>query len=1007
MKIKALTLQAFGPYLDKQTLDFTSLNEAELFLVTGDTGAGKTTIFDAICFALYGVSSGNMRQASQFRNQKASSDIETYVSLCFEIRHHEYTIVRYPNYPREGRKTESPHRVYLRGYGDHEIEGITAVAGKIKEIIGVDADEFRQVAMIAQGQFTRLIHAPSKEREAIFRELFSTQAYARFQEQLKRGEREKKDIYEKNKQTLATYVNELDGLNEQEPLSYLAQKQAEAKDELEKAKLRLNDLNEKLVEVDQQLEMALNQEELKRQLESLQIESEQLKSRQTAMQTLSKENAILELCRGIVRDYEHLQKQSKRLADLQQQLEKAKAKAVVLQQEQGRLQSQETAIKELTVETELKKRRLEKVKEDLTKASRYEQAKAALTKAQADYEAKAQQVTSFQQEKEVLLNNMEGQKAELDSLRQLEVDQLNIIHLTTDLKRRQQTLLDLDKTKEKLANILHSIESKQTKYEEAKLALKKITDEHVYYEQQYFANMAGLLAKDLKEGVPCPVCGAIHHPKLAIYDQEVMTKEELDAHRHKVEARAKLTQDLQVALTSQKQSYEVEKNYFETQLGEEELEEKWAKYYVDYQAFEKERDLYRQRTDRQNALNKSLQLLTRKKENLLSQEEPLQKELSDLAQTKQKAQEVFDFTRGAFNEDYEGIDALKKQEADLEKTLQENTVVLTTYQKDNEDYQKSYQQNQGRLLALQDAFDHAKKACEDSQADYQRSLNHHHLSEADFREHVSRLEYLEANQRKCRDYEDACIINQSKLSEVLAGLEKLKDIDGKQIRLAKEQLDEKSKQEHVLIEKCHWQLEQWQNQMKQIEKAKQDLEKSQSSYQQIYEISQLVSGQNRLRMTFESYILTAYFEAILQRANLRFIAMTNGRYALLRRQENGGGRALQGLDLSVMDYENGASRDIKTLSGGETFKAALSLSLGMADLISENAGGIELDTLFIDEGFGSLDAKSLDQAIDTLVELKHTHKVVGIISHVDKLQERLPAKIIVTHQKDTSIAKIS
>lgn len=1007
MKIKTLTFQAFGPYLEKQVLDFAHLNEAELFLVTGDTGAGKTTIFDAICFALYGVSSGNMRQPSQFRNQKATSEIETYVSLCFEIRHHEYTIIRYPNYPREGRKTESPHRVYLQGYGEHEIEGITAVASKVKKIIGVDADEFRQVAMIAQGQFTRLIHAPSKEREAIFRELFSTQAYARFQDQLKKGEREKKEIYEKNRQTLDTYVGELQDLDGEDPLIYLENKQTETNEVLSSAKGRLEALDEKLIEVNQQLEKALNQEELKRQLATLQKESEALKARQTAMQALQKENAILELCRGIVRDYEHLKKQSKRLADLKQQLEEAQAKKNTLEKEQLRLQAQAETIDALTKENEQQKRQLEKVLEDLAKASRYEQAKETLTLAQADYEAKAQQMALYQQEKEVLLNNMETQKTELDALRQLEVDQLNIIHQTTDLKRRQQNLMELDKIKEKLTSFLTSIENKQAKYEQAKLAFNKINEEHAYYEQQYFANMAGLLAKDLQEGLPCPVCGATHHPKLAVYDKEVMTKEQLDAHRHKVAASAKLTQDLQVALSTQQQSYEVEKAHFEAQLGEESLADKWAKYYEDYQTFEKARDLYRQRTDRQNALQKSLQLLNKKKDHLLSQEEPLQNQLTTLMQAKQKAQEAFDFMRGAFNEDYVGIEALKKQEADLKQALQENEVVLTTYHKDLEAYQKEAQQNQGRMQALQDAFNHAKQAYDESQADYKRSLNNHHLSEDDFNAHVSRLDQLEANQKKCRDYEDACIINQSKLNEVQLGLEKLADIDGQAVRLAKEKLDQDSKAEHVLIEKCHWQLAQWQKQKEQIEKAKQDLAKSQSHYQQIYEISQLVSGQNRLRMTFESYILTAYFEAILQRANLRFIAMTNGRYALLRRQENGGGRALQGLDLSVMDYENGAPRDIKTLSGGETFKAALSLSLGMADLISENAGGIELDTLFIDEGFGSLDAKSLDQAIDTLVELKQTHKVVGIISHVDKLQERLPAKIVVTHQKDTSSAKIS
>lgn len=224
MKIKSLEFEAFGPYLNKQYLDFSSLNEAELFLVTGDTGAGKTTIFDAVSFALYGVSSGDVRQVSQFRNQRATSDVETYVKLTFEIRNHTYVITRYPNYLREGYKTETRHRAYLEGAGEHIIEGVSEVSTKIKEIIGVDADEFRQVAMIAQGQFTRLIQATSREREAILRELFSTHAYAAFQEQLKKAEKEKKDAYLEQKLKLETYLEALENLGEKAPLDYLDEK---------------------------------------------------------------------------------------------------------------------------------------------------------------------------------------------------------------------------------------------------------------------------------------------------------------------------------------------------------------------------------------------------------------------------------------------------------------------------------------------------------------------------------------------------------------------------------------------------------------------------------------------------------------------------------------------------------------------------------------------------------------------------------------------------------------
>ena len=269
------------------------------------------------------------------------------------------------------------------------------------------------------------------------------------------------------------------------------------------------------------------------------------------------------------------------------------------------------------------------------------------------------------------------------------------------------------------------------------------------------------------------------------------------------------------------------------------------------------------------------------------------------------------------------------------------------------------------------------------------------------------LPSLEVKEKTYQDYRQQKALYQTQIEELSAKIENRQVPDIESMREAKKMVDEKLNEVSLALEKNKWQLDTLTKQQKDIQNALTSFKKAEVEYQKIYGLSRLVSGQNHLHITFESYILATYFEAILERANLRLTAMTYGRYALMRRGENQGGRAIQGLDLDVMDYESGKPRDIRTLSGGEAFKAALSLALGMADLISESVGGIELDTLFIDEGFGSLDDRSLETALDTLVELKQEHKVVGIISHVAALKERLTSKITVSHQKNTSVAKIS
>lgn len=1007
MKIKTLELEAFGPYLDKQVLDFSSLNEAELFLVTGDTGAGKTTIFDAISFALYGVPSGNTRLIAQFRNQKADANVETYVKLTFVVRGKEYIITRYPNYLREGYKTETRHRVYLEGVADYALEGVNEVALKIKEIIGVDANEFRQVAMIAQGQFTKLIQASSRERETILRELFSTHAYASFQERLKKAEREQKEVYQNEKMKLDTYLEALDDLNDEEPLVYLQVKMTQLKHLLVAQQQAQTVYQKDQTELATALEEALALASLHAQLQDLQKKNEALLSNAKDMEDLQEKITLLKKVANISLEEITYKQASQQASDVQHNYEVALDKKTDLEMQRVTIEQEAQVISDIENQLGQHQKILEKIDEDLQRVEQYEKARNLATMALKQKNVAQNKVEESLVQKKELENILERCESDLKALAHLDAQKLELTHQSSQLDLEKQHLQKLEEAQKKVAELEKTLQIEKDRWEEASQKQRDITDEKLRMEKLYQASLAGLLAQDLKDDTPCPVCGSLHHPHKAEYANDGVTSEKLEQQQQRLIEVAQVVQESFGQLMGVKQVCDLEKKNFEEALGGQSFEDIKAHYQEAYRDFEEKKqtllDDYKQQAKLNDYLSEYQQRYVKWQDK--------HKELEDLLRSTHenllRRNEQFELLQQSFNETFEGLEILIKKKTQLTKAIRDLNGQLENYQQKAKQYSLDVMKNQGELEALTLEHQKNQQRLRKAQEVFENALRNANLSISLYQEILLQLPSLEVQEKTYQDYMQQKALYQTQIEEIEMKIEKRQVPDIESMREAKKTVDEKLSEVSLALEKNKWQLDTLTRQHEDIEKALTSFKKAEAKYQKIYGLSRLVSGQNQLHITFESYILATYFEAILERANLRLTAMTYGRYALMRRGENQGGRALQGLDLDVMDYESGKPRDIRTLSGGEAFKAALSLALGMADLISESVGGIELDTLFIDEGFGSLDDRSLETALDTLVELKQEHKVVGIISHVAALKERLTSKITVSHQKNTSVAKIS
>ena len=913
MKPIRLSLSAFGPYKDQVDIPLDRLGENGIYLITGDTGAGKTTIFDAITFALFDVSSGGNRSKKMFRSIYADEKTPTYVEMEFKYREEIYLIKRIPEYSRLKKSgdgyTKQNSDAYLKYPDGSEISGVAKVNEAINDLLGIDKDQFTQIAMIAQGDFLDLLLAKSEDRQRLFRNIFKTNNYDQIEQRLK----DKRSFY--NKKLLELDARDraiLDGLSFSSPSEGLG--------------LLLT--SEKPWHSDSLLSHI--EEEIARDEKAYEENKKEI----------DKINIDLKAKRDLLKDARKDQGNFKRLKDYQVKLDKLALEEKEILFKKSQQKSMEEELRQLSLT-------LKKIEEDL-------KAYDLLEKLKKDLASEAQRQGLFRLErekKEIELTSLEKRRRQLlellDKNSSKKEDFLKKSNEKKELERINDLIFDLrlemnkwtkEKSKLKLTeNILSKVKDQ---YQASK-------EEFDLMETRYFQGQAGRLALKLEEGEVCPVCGSRDHPRKASLDENIPGEEDLKNQKEKREGLSTRLNDMFIQYESLREGIlRDEKNIL--RQAESILEESYETIGEEFE----------------DHLTKKEAIISSR---LIILDTDLEEIKSSIA--------LFEEAREDLNKIGENQEGLKKDidlmREKLSKTETQLKVLETTIENKSQGLSFESEKNARKeynSLSLESRA--LLKELEDILEAYERFIS----SKARLESAIKILE---------EDLKDKDLID-------LEGLEE--EIN---------QLDHRL--EEVLVEsrRIYAVLEKNKTNFNLLKESKSIRVKLEDKYVHLDELYKTVAGQlsDKEKIKFETYVQMAYFEEIIDRANVRFREMTNGQYELRRKIDENDRSSQSGLELEVRDFYSLDNRDIRTLSGGESFKAALSLALGLSDTVQMYAGGIELNTMFVDEGFGSLDKESLNQVIKTLVKLSETDKLIGIISHVDSLKDRIDKKIVVKKDK--------
>ncbi|MCI9449690.1 MAG: SMC family ATPase [Clostridiales bacterium] len=912
MRPVKLVMSAFGPYASKTSLDFEKLGTSGLYLITGDTGTGKTTIFDAVTFALYGQASGENRESFMFRSKYADSQTPTEVELTFLYAGKEYYIKRNPEYERpktkgrEGFTTEKANAELIYPDG-RVITKLRDVNKAIVEIIGIDHNQFTQIAMIAQGDFLKLLLASTDERKKIFQKIFRTHCYYALQEKLKLESSKLNKEYEKLSLSVKQYINEI-VCDENNVLSI----------QVKNAKMSLISLDQTieiintLIEEDLKLEKELNlsAEKLDKKLEESTVLLTKAKNWEDARTSLKLSEVKLKKAQS---DFENLK------INLEKE-ESRKPEINIITSKIAAIEAELPEYLELD-----QKQQTEKCLIDILDSGRKK------------LELKKSQKENFDNEIELLT-------IELKELESSESECVKLQAEKKSLEERKIVYLNLEKELKELANLNKLFENEQNAYREAYNLYENKSEIYNLKFKKYLDEQAGIIAETLTDGVPCPVCGSTLHPYKAIKSQNAPTKNELDKSKADADKAQKIAYTASENVSKTKGKLEEKKQSIEKSmteiLGEVDLKNA--------------NDVIR---NKKTSIEEQI-FTIRDKINIEESKSKRKQEIDKLIPLKKDKVKILSNDINLISEDN------IKKEAEL-KSIDERISILT---------------KKLRFPSITDA-NKAKRELETKKKTIEEILT---KAVNAINEQNTLISELKA-----------------KNGELAKQL-----IDAKEIDIVSEQI----KQNHLKEQKDSIINKQKViNTRKTINESVRNriLEKSEEicnvekTLIWVKALSNTANGNisGKEKIMLETYVQMTYFDRIIARANTRFMVMSDGQYELKRRREAENNRSQSGLELNVIDHYNGTERSVKTLSGGESFKASLSLALGLSEEIQSSAGGIKLDTMFVDEGFGSLDEESLSQAIKSLAGLSDGNRLVGIISHVGELKERIDKQIVVTKEK--------
>lgn len=995
----SLTLSAFGPYPDTITIDFESFQEDGLFLITGPTGSGKTMIFDAMIFALYGKTSGQIRQTDSLRCDHALNEIPTFVEFSFSLHQQNYTIKRNPKYYLEGKKTPKQPSALLILPDGKMVEGIKEVNQKMISLLGVDDQQFKQICMIAQGEFTKLIMASSDEREKVLRELFHSETYQKLEEKLKVHLKTYQDKYDLLLNKRKDLMQELQVEDHQEYLSKQTKLIASQQKEYD-------DLKKDLDQKKQQLQLYRLQNQRLIQLKDLKQQFQDLKKQENDYQELNKTVDTLKKAQETNYLYISYIKQQKKLQTLKLNQEDflKQLKKLEKDYQEKKVQADFLDYKQQTKEK--LQNQIQETKQLINQIYQYQNDYQNLQTLKQQYRMLDEEHKLFLKKKEKFENGLQRDQERIQSEQQ--------VQSKYELIKQQYVRLNEQKVKvhqlsDYYDQILKLNENKSDLQEEYTVVEKQVDHEKMQYNQMeklYFRKQAGIFALQLKEDQPCPVCGSLHHPHPAQIEKEDITKEKLDQQAKKVKQQEHRLQDIlqKILLSNQKKEMLVKQTKqlsSELNIQEEISKEIFIKE-LDHLSKDEKR-MKKEYLELQDEL-KYIQKL--KKSVALSLKDMSTYESKELkqAQSLENIQVQIHQLSGKLNDSlrqYE-IGEVNKNYQQVQKEYRQLSLEIETIQQDYEKVKNKYLEIKTKISSLNQQIIQEQEIYDELDNKYHTALDAF-INEEEFLNLKTQINQISILEKKYQDY----LISLKSLNEQIISLEnEVKDstyVDLSSLSETIKEVNQQLREKNDDLEKLKIDYSLKEKMIKDIQKINQQLEKDEDTYQRYLDLYNLASGKNNARVSIERYVLATYFENMLIYANVIMKQLSQGRYQLLRKDDAGKGRSQQGLELDVFDQESGNIRSIKTLSGGESFKAALSLALGLSRMVQDYAGGIELNTLFIDEGFGSLDSQSLDQAMNCLMELHHENKLIGIISHVSDLKDRIERQLVVERKQKQSV----
>lgn len=1001
-----LEMCAFGPFADKTVIDFSKFNHG-LLLVAGDTGSGKTTIFDAITYALYNDVSGSTREANMMRSEYAKPNEETYVQLDFSHNNKIYRVKRNPRYQRaklsgEG-TTEQVARASLILPSGHEVDDLRKVDQHIVNILGIDKDQFKQIVMIAQGEFLKLLTASSADRSRIFRTIFDTKYYEDLQAVLKVDESKleselskinsQKEIIKSKinlpedyelKEDLLKCLDEIIAVNEKD-LSVLEQEISK----IENIKIKETESLSKAIEHNSTLD----------QYQSLKKQEEDLLNEKEIISELVNEIRLMDLIsKNIIATEKEMLNKQKSLFEEQERLKSIEVKLEENNISLEKALADQKLMKEIAHSFDERKLKIKRLEDTFADYEKLNNLQNELIKNQNEKQKITQNINANKN----LIQNLEVSIKELGNRKDQYIQVNNeSLSLNSKLKDKKTELDRLNEIVDKYKLIKtrsQKIYIFEEQYSRLESKIKAMSQDYEINESNFYRSQAGILAQRLIEQEPCPVCGSTEHPQKASLEEGLLTKEELES----------LSKDLD--------KLKQERMELSNKLSALNAENAKDRELIDLSVYKDDSldSLIEQKTNLENTIKdmmsrsdsyqKELEKLAVDEEELIKSQNKLEEAKSNLDKLSiedltnnivRLDQQILNLNKGI---EYSSLSEAKSAYEMMSKSLEEDERKVSEADSKIQDLKANEKTLQSNIADLNSRIEKLTYDYEQAHLNFNTSLIENGFKNyADYQVLVEKIDKYDKMKVEVDEYKQ----NKDKLKFQIIEIEKRLS---SQVKINTLEIEENINLINAEITKLSSERDEERYRLKTHQSLKEEYESYEKEYRELEEKYRYVSIINKTangsipgkeRISLEQYVQSAYFEFIIDEANKRFMKMTNNQFELFRQEKASNLRSQSGLDLEVLDNYTGTRRSVKTLSGGESFKASLSLALGLSDVTQAKSGVVAIEAMFIDEGFGTLDEKSLDQAMRTLMELADNDRLVGIISHVPELKTLIDQKIIV------------